>query len=299
VNDQYNGNGNWNGNGNNSGNGNWNGNNGGNQYNQYNNDGYGGGQFNGNGQYNGGLSGGPGQYNGSGFDPYVDASANLAAKNMQRVYFWMFIGLMVTAVVSVWSVDLMMNMVISMQSTAPLWIVMIAELVIVWVLSARVMKMQLATARTMFIAYAVLNGLSLAPIFAVYNLGDISVAFFSAAGAFGGMSLLGFVTKKDLSGMGRFLTMCLFGLIIAMVINLFVGSGTFTVVISLIGVVLFAGLTAYDTQKIKRMSSELVHSGQSASDIGAKFSIMAALTLYLDFINMFLFILRLIGNNRN
>jgi FtsH-binding integral membrane protein len=155
-------------------------------------------------------------------------------------------------------------------------------------------KMNTATAQAIFWAFAVLMGLSLAPIFLAYTGASISLAFFSTAATFGAVSLYGYTTKKDLTGMGHFMRMGLFGLIIASLLNIFLQSSGLNWALSCIGVVVFTGLTAYDTQKLKSMYYQIGGTGSYAT----KMAIMGALSLYLDFINMFMMLLRLMGDRR-
>jgi len=171
------------------------------------------------------------------------------------------------------------------------WVVMLAPLALVFYMSFRINSMSVSAAQTTFWVYAGLMGLSLSSIFLVYTGQSITQTFFVTAAAFGGLSLYGYTTKRSLSGMGSFLIMGLFGLIIASIVNIFLASSALTFAISAIGVLIFAGLTAYDTQKIKEMYFE----ADSAEAAGRK-AIMGALTLYLDFINLFLFMLRFLGN---
>jgi len=171
------------------------------------------------------------------------------------------------------------------------WVVMLAPLGMVFWLSARMHAMSASKARNMFYVYGALMGISLASILFVYTGASVARAFFITAGAFAGLSLYGYTTKRSLSGFGSFLVIGVFGLIIASIVNIFLGSTQLEFVISVAGVLIFAGLTAWDTQRIKSMYM----AGDSA-DVAAKKSIFGALTLYLDFINMFLFILRLFGN---
>jgi FtsH-binding integral membrane protein len=171
------------------------------------------------------------------------------------------------------------------------WIVMFAPLGLVLLLSFGINKLSETAAQAVYWVYAALMGLSLSTIFLAYTGASIATTFFATAAAFGGLSLYGYTTKKDLSGMGTFLIMGLVGLIVASVVNLFLKSGTMDFVISAIGVLIFAGLTAYDTQKIKNM-----YFAVGNSEFRGKSVVMGALTLYLDFINMFLFLLRFMGN---
>lgn len=171
------------------------------------------------------------------------------------------------------------------------WVVMLAPLGMVFFLSFRVHKMSVAAAQTTFWAYAAMMGLSLSSIFLVYTGQSIVQTFFVTAASFGALSLYGYTTKKDLSGFGSFLIMGLFGLIIASIVNIFLQSSAMGFAISAIGVLIFAGLTAYDTQKIK----EMYFDGDDVAVAGRK-AIMGALTLYLDFINLFTFLLQFLGN---
>ena len=171
------------------------------------------------------------------------------------------------------------------------WVVMLAPLGMVFFLSARVHSMSVSAAQTAFWVFAGLMGLSLSSIFLVYTSASIVQTFFITAAAFGALSLWGYTTKRDLTGMGTFLFMGVFGLIIAMVVNIFLQSSALQFAISAIGVLVFSGLTAYDTQKIKEMYFE----GDDVLVAGRK-AIMGALTLYLDFINLFTFLLQFLGN---
>jgi FtsH-binding integral membrane protein len=171
------------------------------------------------------------------------------------------------------------------------WVVMLAPLGMVFFLSARVHTMSVSAAQTAFWVFAGLMGLSLSTIFLVYTGQSITQTFFITAAAFGALSLYGYTTRRDLTGMGTFLFMGLIGLIIAMVVNIFLASPAMQFAISAIGVLIFAGLTAYDTQKIK----EMYYEGDEVLVAGRK-AIMGALTLYLDFINLFTFLLSFMGN---
>ena len=171
------------------------------------------------------------------------------------------------------------------------WVVIFAPLVAVFFLSFRVQSMSVPAAQITFWVYAGLVGVSLSSIFLVYTTASITQTFFATAAAFGALSLYGYTTKRDLTAMGSFLVMGLFGLIVAMLINIFLQSSALSFAVSAIGVLIFAGLTAYDTQKIKEMYFE-----GDASDVAGRKAIMGALRLYLDFINMFQLILSLVGN---
>lgn len=174
------------------------------------------------------------------------------------------------------------------------YIVMFAPLIAVFFLSARINSLSTTAARGLFFVYAALVGLSLSSIILRYTPGSVTQTFFITAAAFGSLSLYGYTTKRDLTGMGSFLFMGLIGLLLAMVVNIFLGSSALQFAISFIGVLIFSGLTAYDTQTIKVMYYE----GDEAETRGRKV-VMGALTLYLDFINMFVFLLQFLGQNRD
>ena len=173
------------------------------------------------------------------------------------------------------------------------WIVMLAPLGVVFALSFGINRISDTAAQALFWAYAVLMGLSLSTVLLVYTQSSVANTFFATAAGFAGLSLWGYTTKKDLSGFGSFLIMGVVGLLVAMLLNMFLQSGPLGLVISLLGVLLFAGLTAYDTQKIKSMYFYV-----GGTQYAAKSAIMGALTLYLDFINLFLFLLRFMGDRR-
>jgi uncharacterized protein len=178
--------------------------------------------------------------------------------------------------------------------TALGWLVTLSPLAIVFAMSFGQSRMSEGTLKTLFFVYAALMGASLSTIFLAYTQSSIAGVFFATAAGFAGLSLYGYTTKKDLSGLGTFLIMGLIGLIVASIVNIFIGSNTMSLVISAIGVLIFAGLTAYDTQKIKSIYQHV-----AGTEMQGKVAIMGALNLYLDFINMFLFLLRLFGSSRN
>jgi FtsH-binding integral membrane protein len=178
-------------------------------------------------------------------------------------------------------------------STPLRWLIMLAPLGFVMVLSFGINRLSTAAAQGIYWAFTVVMGLSLSSIFLVYTGQSIATTFFATAAAFAGLSLYGYTTKRDLSAFGTFLIMGVVGLLVAMVINIFVQSTALQMAISFIGVLLFAGLTAYDTQKIKSMYFYV-----AGSDMVGKSVIMGALTLYLDFINMFTFLLQFMGDRR-
>lgn len=210
---------------------------------------------------------------------------------MRNVYSWMAGGLLMTALAALCVV----KYVPQMSSTA-FWALLIAEIALVFILSARISKMSFLTAGLMFAAYAILNGVTMSVIFVAYTAESIAQTFFITAGTFGGMSLLGYVIKKDLSTLGRILYMALIGLIIATVVNLFMHSSGMTMIINYAGVLIFVGLTAYDTQKIKQMLLACHEDG--VTDKTNKLALLGSLILYLDFINLFLYLLRFLGKSR-
>ena len=215
---------------------------------------------------------------------------------MQKVYLWMALALVMTGLTSyaVASSGLTSSLFETGNNTM-LWVLMAVEVGLVWFLSARIAKMAFMTAGLLFALYAILNGVTLSVIFSVFSIDDISKAFITTAGTFGAMSFVGLFIKKDLSMMGRILTMAVVGLIIALVVSMFWGNSMFDLLISLAGVVIFTGLTAYDTQKIKRLVTQY---SQMDEESTMKVALMGSLTLYLDFVNLFLYILRLLGRRR-
>lgn len=220
---------------------------------------------------------------------------------MLQVYNYMAIGLAITGLVALGAFKMaVIGDPGSLQLTqfgaalfnSPLkWVVMLAPLGMVFFLGARISKMSVSSAQLTFWIFAALMGLSLSSIFLVYTHGSIARVFFITSAAFGGLSLFGYTTKKDISGWGSFLFMGLIGIIIAMVVNIFLASSALQFAISVIGVLVFAGLTAYDTQQIKEMYLE----SDDSTTSGRK-AIMGALKLYLDFINLFIMLLHLFGN---
>ncbi len=219
---------------------------------------------------------------------------------MLKVYNLMALGLAITGVAAylTWQMavaDGQLTAFGQLLYTSPLrWVVMLAPLAMVFFLSFRINSMSVGAAQTTFWIYAAMMGLSLSSIFLVFTGQSIVQTFFITAASFGALSLYGYTTKKDLSGMGSFLIMGLFGLIIASIVNIFLQSSAMGFAISAIGVLIFAGLTAYDTQKIK----EMYFDGDDVAVAGRK-AIMGALTLYLDFINLFMFLLQFLGNRNN
>ncbi|MDP2619771.1 MAG: Bax inhibitor-1/YccA family protein [Hyphomicrobiales bacterium] len=213
---------------------------------------------------------------------------------MLRVYNYMAIGLGLTGVAALGTFTLALNnqAFAELIYVSPLrWVIILAPLAMVFLLSFRINRMSVAAAQTTFWVYAAMVGLSLSSIFLVYTTTSITRVFFITAATYGALSLYGYTTKKDLSGWGSFLFMGLIGIIIAMLVNLFLVSSALQFAISVIGVLVFAGLTAYDTQQIK----EMYYVGDDGTVAGRK-AVMGALRLYLDFINLFLMLLQLFGN---
>ncbi|QFT29198.1 Bax inhibitor-1/YccA family protein [Roseibium porphyridii] len=213
---------------------------------------------------------------------------------MLGVYNYMTLGLALTGFLALGTYMLAVSNPAVAQTlfSGPIYFVLLfAPLGMVLWLSARIQSMSASTARTMFLVYASIMGISLAPIFMVYTGGSIARVFFITAASFGALSIFGYTTKKDLSGWGSFLMMGLIGIIIASIVNIFLASSALMFAVSVIGVLVFAGLTAYDTQQIK----EMYYEGDS-SEVATKKSVMGALRLYLDFINLFLMLLSLFGN---
>jgi FtsH-binding integral membrane protein len=219
--------------------------------------------------------------------------------HMNKVYGLMSVAMLVTAGVA-WGVgttDALMEIFRDPMTLRPNilgWVVMFAPLAMVFAFGALINRMSAAGAQLFFYAFAAVMGLSLAWIFKVFTGVSIAQTFLITAIAFAGLSLYGYVTKRDLSGMGTFLIMGLIGLIVAMVVNIFLASSALAFAISAIGLLIFAGLTAYDTQKIKM--DYVQHAQAMDSEWLAKSAIMGALNLYLDFINMFMFLLQFLGN---
>ena len=211
---------------------------------------------------------------------------------MRKVYVWMTLALVLTGITAYGvasSPSLMMTII---QTPAIMWGLIIAELAIVITISAAINRLSLTTATLLFVLYSVLNGATFSLIFAVYTMSSIANVFFITAGTFGVMAAYGYFTKRDLSSLGRLLLMALIGLIIATLVNVFlVKSSGFDLILSYAGVLIFVGLTAYDTQKIKQMLAMQTDMGEGAQ----KVALLGALSLYLDFINLFLYLLRIFG----
>ncbi len=228
--------------------------------------------------------------------PYYGQSAVKTQTNtvMKKVYVRMFIGLLVSAfcALGVASSPAALNFVFG--NAIMRWGILIAMLAMAFIIPARLDKMSTGTVLGLFLLYSALMGTWLSAIFVVYHMSAIVATFFITAGTFGAMTVYGYFTKADLTKMGSFLMMGLFGLIIAMIVNMFLHSSTMSYIISIVGVLLFTGLTAWDTQQVKQLAAANLE--PSLSD---KLATMGAMNLYLDFINLFLFILRIFGGSRD
>jgi len=211
---------------------------------------------------------------------------------VRNIYLWMTAGLALTGVVSLWMLSNPARIVSLMQS-GMFWVLFIGEFALVFYMSARIMSMSPQTATLSFAAYSFLNGVTLSTLFLIYTRASLASTFFITSATFAGMSLYAATTKKDLSGYGHYLIMGVWGLLIASVVNIFLKSSGMYYLISYAGVLIFCGLTAYDTQAILRMSR--TYSGSVSEDDYVRFSVIGALKLYLDFINMFIFFLRIMG----
>lgn len=225
--------------------------------------------------------------------PYDRTSTNVIVKQntlIRQVYAWMGAGLALTAIMTLitLSTPALLNTVLGNKLV--FYGLMIGELTLVFTLSGAINKLSEATATLIFVAYSALNGITLSVVTLVYTGNSIATTFVITGGMFGAMSIYGFITKRDLTSWGSFLFMGLVGVVIASIVNIFVGSSTVSWVISGIGVIVFTGLTAYDTWKIKELAAQGTE--------GRKPAILGALTLYLDFINLFLMLLRFTGNRR-
>lgn len=214
---------------------------------------------------------------------------------MRKVYTWMTLALVITGITA-WVVAhspaiqqmIMTNKILFLS-------LLFGELILVWSVSAAINRLSLTTATLLFVLYSVLNGVTMSFIFLAYTYESVTNVFLITAGTFAAMAFFGYFTKTDLSSIGRILFMALIGLIIATIVNIFVKSSGFGMILNYLGVLIFVGLTAWDTQKIKQMLSMAEDTGETAQ----KVALMGALSLYLDFINLFIHLLRIMGNNRN
>lgn len=213
---------------------------------------------------------------------------------MRKVYLWMTMALVITGITA-YGVATTPGIVMAILTNQILFFgLIIAELGLVIALTAALRRLSLTVATLMFVLYSVINGATLSLIFLVYTASSITNVFFITAGTFAVMAFIGYTTKKDLSSLGRILMMALIGLIIATIVNLFLKSTGLDLIVSYIGVLLFVGLTAYDSQKIKQM----LMTADEEDDTAQKLALIGALSLYLDFVNLFLYLLRILGSRK-
>ena len=214
---------------------------------------------------------------------------------MRKVFVWMTLALAITGLTAygVATSPAILSLIFSSKVT--FFGLIIAEFALVFAISGAINRLSLSAATMLFSLYSVINGATLSSIFFAFSVATISKVFFITAGTFGAMALVGYTTKTDLTSMGKLLFMALLGIIIASVVNMFVASSGLDLILSYVGVLVFVGLTAYDTQKIKQMCQTAPDAGESAQ----KLALIGALSLYLDFINLFLYLLRIFGNNRD
>ena len=214
---------------------------------------------------------------------------------MRKVYTWMTLALVLTGLTAYGVATSPGIMMALYSNSALMWGLVIAEFALVIGISAAINRLSLATATLMFVAYSVINGAMLSSIFMIYTAASIASVFFITAATFAVMALIGYTTKTDLTSVGKLLFMALIGLVIATIVNMFIGSSTLTMICSYVGVLIFVGLTAYDSQKIKNMLMQAPDAGESSQ----KLALLGALTLYLDFINLFIYLLRIFGDKRD
>lgn len=214
---------------------------------------------------------------------------------MRKVFVWMTLALAITGLTAFGVATNPALVELIFSSKLMFFGLIIAEFALVMAISGAINRLSLSTATLLFILYSVVNGATLSVVFLAFSMSAIAKTFFITAGTFGVMALVGYTTKTNLTSIGKLLFMALIGLVIATVVNIFVGSSVLDLIISYVGVLVFVGLTAYDTQKIK----EMLQMAPDASAEMQKLSLLGALTLYLDFINLFLYLLRIFGNSRD
>lgn len=225
--------------------------------------------------------------------PMTAVESTLAGAMMRKVYLWMTMALAISGLTAYYASGSYAFMSALTANRFTFIMLFVIELGLVIGLSAAIDRLSALTATIMFLIYSVVNGATLSVIFLAYDMGSIANVFFITAGTFASMALFGTVTKRDLSKLGSYLYMALFGLIIAGVVNMFLHSARFDYIVSIVGVLVFTGLTAYDVQKIRAM---IFTAGDE--ELSTKVAIIGALTLYLDFVNFFLYMLRLGGNRK-
>ena len=214
---------------------------------------------------------------------------------MRKVYVWMALALVITGFTAFGIASNPGIAYTIVTNQVLFWGLIIAEFGLVIAISGAINKLSAATATLLFVLYSIINGATLSVIFMVYTLTSIASVFFITAGLFGVMAFIGYTTKTDLTSIGKVLFMALIGIVLATIVNLFIGSSMLNMIVSYIGVVVFTGLTAYDSQKIKNM----LYEADDMDEGMQKIALLGSLTLYLDFINLFLMLLRIFGNNRD
>ncbi len=215
---------------------------------------------------------------------------------LKNVYWWMALALVVTGLTSFYVASSERAIQVIYGSSMVFYGLIIAEFILVVVLSSMINKLSFAAAGIMFVVYSIVNGLTLSVLLIAYTSESVATAFFITAGTFTVMALVGHFTQKDLTSIGQILTMALIGLVIATIVNLFIGSSQFQYILSYVGVLVFVGLTAYDAQKIKNMIAVY---GNEVNEHSQKIALLGALDLYLDFINLLIYILRIMGKRRS
>lgn len=234
--------------------------------------------------------------NNASHDQVQSYARSSVAVYMQQVYLWMTVALGVTAMAAVFTASNMALMQFLFANTIMMILLMVAVIGLSMFITARMHVLSSGTATGLFLLYSALMGVFLGPVLLVYTGASVAQAFIVTAGMFGGMSVFGMVTKRDLSGMGNFMIMGLWGILLASIVNAFIGNSAVDLTISVLGVIIFTGLTAFDTQKLRVMGENAPVNDSLAMRRGA---LLGALTLYLDFINMFLMLLRLLGNRNS
>lgn len=214
---------------------------------------------------------------------------------MRKVYLWMTLALVITGFTAFGIASNPGIAYAIVTNRLLFWGLVIAEFGLVIGISGAINKLSAVTATLLFVLYSIVNGATLSVIFMAYTMSSIASVFFITAGLFGVMAFIGYTTKTDLTSIGKILFMALIGIILATIVNLFVGSSMLNMIVSYIGVVIFTGLTAYDSQKIKNM----LYNADSMDEGIQKIALLGSLTLYLDFINLFLMLLRIFGGNRD
>lgn len=225
-----------------------------------------------------------------------DLQASLAFPAlMRKVYLWMTLALVITGITAYGVATSPAAIQFILGNKIVFYGLIIAEFGLVLAISGMINRLSITTATLFFVLYSVVNGATLSVIFLAYTMESITQVFFITAGTFAAMSAVGYLTKRDLSSVGRILFMALIGLIIATVVNIFWKNSGFMAILNYLGVLIFVGLTAYDTQKIKNM----LLTAEDGGEVGQKMALLGALTLYLDFINLFLYLLRILGKARD